>query len=146
MNSTPVKTSRNAGPQRFLVSIPLLLGLILLVGCRKAEQTAADTDPVGTYTLVSVDGNKVPCTIQHGNQSVKVESGTFTINADGTCASRMVFAPPSGKSVDRQVRATYTREGSKLTMKWEGAGMTMGEAQGDSFTMNNEGNLFAYKR
>lgn len=71
---------------------------------------------------------------------------TATVHADGTCSSRITFAPGSGKAVDRQVNASYTREGSTLTMKWEGAGMTTGNVNGNSFTMNNEGNVLAYRK
>jgi len=34
---------------------------------------------------------------------------------------------------------TVKREGAKLTMKWEGAGITMGSMEGNTFTMDNEG-------
>ena len=51
-----------------------------------------------------------------------------------------------GRSEDAGLLASYTRQGSKLTMKWEGAGMTTGTAEGDTFTMNNEGMVFAYRK
>ena len=53
---------------------------------------------------------------------------------------------PSGDDVTRKVNATYTREGAKLNMQWEGAGKTAGTFEGDSFSMNNEGMIFAYKK
>lgn len=43
-------------------------------------------------------------------------------------------------------RGTYTREGAKLTMTWEGAGTTTGTVEGDNFTMENEGMVLAYRR
>jgi hypothetical protein len=49
-------------------------------------------------------------------------------------------------SITREVKATYTRQGSKLTMQWEGAGMTTGTVEGDMFTMNNEGMVFSYRK
>jgi len=134
------------GLRVFAVGLPLL-AVLLVSGCTHAKRAEADASPAGVYTLVSVDGKKVPCTLQHEGRELKVESGTFTINADVTCASRIFFAPPSAsKAVERQVKATYTKEGPKLTMKWEGAGMTTGTVDGDAFTMNNEGNVFAYQR
>jgi hypothetical protein len=105
--------------------------------------TTADTDPVGTYALVSVDGNKVPCTVQHEGHTMTIKSGSFSINADGTCSSKMSLA---GRDAAIEVKATYTREGPKLTMKWQGAGMTIGTIEGDTFTMNNEGMVFAYQK
>ena len=115
-------------------------------GCKQHAKVAADSNPVGTYALVSVDGNQVPCTVQHQGHALAVKSGVFIINSDGTCSSRVVFSPPSGGDSTREVKATYTRQGSKLTMKWEGAGMTTGTSKGDSFTMNNEGIIFAYRK
>jgi hypothetical protein len=78
--------------------------------------------------------------------ALQVRSGTFTINADGTCSTKTVFVPPSGQEATREVSATYTKEGAKLTMQWKGAGTTTGTIEGDTFTMNNEGMLFVYKK
>lgn len=147
MKTTYPQNSRSITCTLAAVGLPLLIGAFLLAGCTHAKRAEAEVDPAGIYTLVSVDGQQVPCTLQHDGREVKVESGTFTLNADGTCASHIFFRPPSAsKTVERQVKATYTREGPKLTMKWEGAGMTTGTVQGDAFTMNNEGNVLAYKR
>jgi hypothetical protein len=131
---------------------PLQLGLLLLLmlsawaGCKQEAKVAADPNPFGTYTLVSVNGNKVPGTVQHEGATLTVKSGAFTINAVGTCSSKVVFSPPSGGDFTREVKATYTRQGLKLTMQWEGAGTTIGTVEGDTFTMNNEGMLFAYRK
>jgi hypothetical protein len=126
------------------------------VGCKPEAKVAADpnttaatpTDinPVGTYALVSVDGKPLPCTLQHEGQSPTIKSGTFIISADGTCSSKVDFSLPSGGDNRREVKASYKREGSKLTMKWEGAGTTLGTVEGDTFTMNNEGMIFAYRK
>jgi hypothetical protein len=51
-----------------------------------------------------------------------------------------------GRDAAIEVKATYTREGPKLTMKWQGAGTTIGTVEGDIFTMNNEGMVFAYRK
>ena len=58
----------------------------------------------------------------------------------------MDFSLPSGGNPSREVKATFAQEGSKLTMKWEGAGMTTGTVEGDAFAMNNEGMIFAYRK
>jgi hypothetical protein len=125
--------------------LPLLM-VAVVVGCKQEPKVAADSNPAGSYALVSVDGNKVPCTVQHEGHAVAVKSGTFIINADGTCISKSVFSVPPGRDVNREVKATYTREGSKLTMQWAGAGTTTGTVGGDTFTMNNEGMIFAYRK
>ena len=103
-------------------------------------------DPTGIYTLITVNGSEVPTAIFHGDVEMQVYSGIFTINTDGTCNSKVNFGAPSGDQITRNVKATYTRAGSVLTMQWEGAGMTTGTVDGDTFAMDNEGMTFVYRR
>ena len=112
-------------------------------GCKKEAKVAAENGPAGTYRLVSVDGKRLPSNVDHEGHAMTINSGAFVINADGTCSSKMFLA---GRDAAIEVKATYTREGPKLTMKWQGAGMTSGTVAGDTFTMNNEGMIFAYRR
>ena len=146
-----IQSKLDGEPQR--TTRPLLrlclLALFMVVGwtgCKEPAKVAADVNPAGTYALASVDGNKVPCTVRHDGHALAVKSGSFIINADGTCSSRVAFSPPSGGDVVREVKASYTRQGAKLTMKWEGAGITTGTVEGDTFTMNNEGMIFTYRK
>jgi hypothetical protein len=141
-NSQRQHTTRHSLPLGML----LLLTMLVWAGCQHEPKAVAHINPGGTYALVSVDSNKVPCAVQHEGAKLTIKSGTFIINADGTCSSRMVFTPPSGRDATRDVNATYTRQGSTLTMKWKGAGMTTGSVEGDTFTMNNEGMIFAYRK
>ena len=119
--------------------------LLLAAACTGCSQTA-DINPVGNYRLVSIDGSTVPCTVEHGNVAITVKVGTFAINDDGTCNSRITFAKPSGSDFTRNVNARYVQDGATLNMKWEGAGKTTGTVQGDTFTMVNEGMTFAYEK
>jgi hypothetical protein len=143
-NRNRIKTITIA--ERALRLCSLLAVSLLLYGCKPEGKVAKDTAPTGTYALVSVDGKQVPATIDHDGTAIKVNSGTFTINADGTCSTKTVFVPPSGAEASKEVSATYTREGSKLTMQWSGAGTTTGTVEGNTFTMNNEGMLFVYRK
>lgn len=123
--------------------LPLLLGMVW-TGC--GSNQVQEINPVGTYALVSVDGKKVPCAVTHEGNSLTVKSGTFIINADGTCATTTVFTVGDRPDISKEVKATYTRSGAKLTMKWQGAGMTLGTVEGDTFSMNNEGMMFSYRK
>jgi len=137
-----------------------LTACVLLSGCKRAETprpatpapspTAVDAsklpDIAGSYTLVSINGTPLPFTVTHEGPGIQVTSGTFTIRPDGTCASVTAFVMPSGQAQSREVSATYTRDGSKLTMQWQGAGVTNGTIEGDTFTMDNEGQLFLYRK
>lgn len=118
----------------------------LWTACKPQPKNTIDAGPVGQYTLVSVDGQNVPCAVKHDGAALTIKSGTFVINADGTCSSLVNFTAPTGSDASREVKATYTRDGVSLTMKWEGAGMTTGKVEGNTFTMNNEGMVFAYTK
>ena len=137
-----------------------LTACILLSGCKRAETPRSATpapspaavdaaklpDIAGSYTLVSINGTPLPFTVTHEGPGIQVTSGTFTIRPDGTCASVVAFLMPSGQAQSREVGATYTRDGSRLTMQWQGAGVTIGTIEGDTFTMDNEGQLFLYRK
>lgn len=88
----------------------------------------------------------MPASVSHEGVALQVRSGTFTFKADGTCSTKTTFVPPLGSEVAREVSATYTKVGSKLTMQWQGAGTTTGTIEGNTFTMDNEGMVFAYKK
>jgi hypothetical protein len=124
----------------------LLTAGLLLSACKQEAKVAQGGDPTGVYALVSVNGNKVPASISHDGTALQVRSGTFTIEADGTCSTKTIFVPPSGAETAREVSASYTKEGSKLTMQWKGAGKTTGSIESNTFTMNNEGMVFVYRK
>jgi len=156
-NSELTQENLNTMPSARFVAFCLLAGVLLLMalgltGCNQTSQSSVNTGPIaetqiaGDYALISVDGKAVPCVLSHEGQDVTVKSGKFTINADGTCQSLSTFSVPSHSDVNRVVEATYTRSGAELTMTWKGAGMTKGTISGDSFTMNNEGMIFVYRK
>lgn len=133
------------------LNIALKLCFVLATGlvmcsCAKQGSALKPADFTGVYALVSVDGKPVPANITHDGAALQVRSGTFIINADGTCRTKTAFVPPSGTEIRRDVSATYTRNGSKLTMQWKGAGKTVGTIQGDTFSMDNEGMAFVYRK
>ncbi len=145
-----MKSSGSSVLSRRVVNV--LLGGLLFAAAQflpvRAHAAAAsdNADIAGVYTLVSVNGTAVPMTLDHEGAKLVIRSGAFTINADGTCVSKMVFVPPPGQEVTREVKATYTRQGNKLTMQWEGAGTTEGTVEGATFSMNNEGMVLAYRK
>lgn len=128
--------------------IPLLLAAalsaVLLAGCNSTPSETADV--AGSYKLVSVDGKNVPCAVSHNNMTINVQSGVFNIRADGQCNSVIQMTSPSGKPLEKSVAATCSRKDGALTFRWKGAGQTVGTVVGETFTMNNEGMAFVYKR
>jgi hypothetical protein len=121
--------------------------LAVLIGCKEIARptkiVANEPSPAGVYELVAVDGVNIPGMIDHDGHEVMLHSGTFIINTDKTCISKTVF---TSEKIYREVKATYTQEGSTLHMQWIGAGRTEGTVEGDTFTMDNHGMIFVYKK
>lgn len=128
------------------VVIPLLAAVFGLSSCSGTQGRSGPPDPVGDYTLVSVNGEAVPAEVSEQGMVLRILSGAVSFGADGTCSSRTVFQPPSQGEVTREVAATYEMEGDTLTLRWEGAGTTKGILHGDTFTMDNVGMTFVYER
>ncbi len=129
-----------------------VLMVVVLTACKqeakaptdsKDAKVTTDINPVGTYALVSVNGKNVPTTIAHEGHDIPIASGSFAINADGSCSSKMFL---SGRDAAIETKAAYTRDGTNLTMQWEGAGTTVGTVEGNTFTMNNEGMVLLYRK
>lgn len=108
-----------------------------------AAASKAAVEPFGTYALVSVDGKKVPCTVTHEGQAMTIQSGSFIVNRDGTCLSKIALG---GEDSTPEVKATFKQEGATLTMQWEGAGTTTGTLDGNTFKMTNEGMALVYRK
>ena len=108
---------------------------------------SAKTEHTGTYSLVSIDGNKLPFAPPHeGGTPPEIRSSTFTLNADGSFALTMTYGLPSGETFSRDFSGTYTHDGSAFTFEWKGAGTTSAIMEGNTLTMDNEGVLYAYRK
>lgn len=124
----------------------LVFLVLFIIACKKEQPTANIPSHVGVYTLVSIDGKPVPTNVSEQGDTLQVLSGTFTINADGTCSTKTTFVASGGTEQTNEVNATYTMNGSTLTMKWEGAGITTGTIDGNTFTMTVEGMVMVYRK
>ena len=117
-----------------------------LAGCASGPYTPIDSGMTGEYALVSVDGKAVPCRVRHEGNEMEIKAGVFVIRGDGTCGSKITLVNPKGTEGVMERQAAYKHRNGTLTMKWERAGATTGTITSDSFTMNNEGMVFAYQK
>jgi hypothetical protein len=69
--------------------VSFLTGCAATPAADKQLATANDIDPTGRYALIAVNGATIPADGSHGDAEIKVHSGVFTINADGTCSSKI---------------------------------------------------------
>jgi hypothetical protein len=143
---TPDTCVETSAPRILALGLLAVLLLLALTGCKNAATNTAEIYPVGVYNLVSIDGKTVPCNLTHEGAAMVVKSGSLTFNADGTCRSLSIFSIPPHPDIRREVNATCTQNGAELTMRWQGAGITKGQINGDTFTMNNEGMIFCYRK
>jgi hypothetical protein len=121
------------------------LSFLLAVTLARGQQTSDKTPShLGVYTLLSVEGKNVPCTINHDGRKMDVQSGTFTITTNGQITSVMTISVGDKKDIRVERTATYTVKDMELTMKWQNAGMTKGRVAGKTFTMTNEGMAYVY--
>ena len=131
-----------------IIALGLLAFLFVLTLVRSHAQTAdkTTTSPAGIYTLVSIDGKKVPCAINHDGKKMDVQSGTFTVATNDQVKSVMVVSVGDQKDVRVQRIATYSEKNSELTMKWQNGGTTKGRVAGNTLTMTNEGMAYVYQK
>lgn len=122
----------------------ITLGLFISA-CGAGKQTEK-VNVAGIYSLISIGDNAVPATVSEGGHTLKVLSGSFTINDNGTCISKMIFVPQGGTEQTMEVNATYSISDSTLTMQWQNAGVTTGTISGNTFSMINEGVMLVFKK
>ena len=73
---------------------------------------------------MTVDGNKVPYTPVPEGSGPQVQSGSFTLNADGTVTHATNFGQVDGKELSHDSNGTYTLDGSRLSFQWKDGGTT----------------------
>ena len=131
-------------------AVRLLPVLLVLAGCQRGGTPEVagqgNVDIAGTYALATVDGASLPYRVSQEHGKPEVRNGEFLIRQDGTCRSRITFALPGRPEAVREVEASYARDGARLEMKWKGAGRTIGQVDGHTFAMTNEGVVFVYRR
>lgn len=151
MKTKPFTTCHRRSATNFtprIIAIAALAGLLLCALTRSHGQPAdkATVNPAGTYSLISVDGKAVPCTINHEGTDMNIHSGTFTITTNDQITSVMNISVGEQKDIRIERHATYTQNGAELTMKWQSFGMTKGRVAGQTFIMTNEGMAYIYQK
>ena len=126
--------------------LPLLLsaGLFLAGACR--DGLGPDSDPAGTYQLVSVDGAAPPAPFF----SVEIVSGTVQVNPDGTyrVTSTVRGTDPLGEVVTQTSAetGTYTRGDGTLRFTSTEGRETVARYDGRTLTANQGGYVLVYRR
>ena len=125
----------------------LVIGLCISGCSEDANPTETKTlDYTGIYNLITIDGNNLPYTPSHEGNTLQVQSSTFILNTDAAFEMTMTYKRQSGEIFNQDFSGTYTLNNYTFTFHWQGAGKNTAALEGDSFTMNNEGLLFLYRK
>ena len=76
----------------------------------------------------------------------QVQSGAFTLNADGTVTHATNFGQVDGKELSHESSGTHTLDGSRLSFKWKDGGTTTATLEGNTLTLNWDGGIFVYRK
>jgi hypothetical protein len=144
--SITTQSLENHAPRIIAIGLLAICLLWLMTGCKHETAAMPGPDPAGEYALVSMDGQVVPCTINHGGTAMKAHSGSITLTPDGQATSRMVVSVGDRKDMVCVRQAKFTQSGTNLTLRWKNAGRTVGNLAGSTFTMNNEGMNLVYQK
>lgn len=136
------KTINNKTTVWIVVLAVVLLALPMALKVKRDHDIAAST-----YRLVSVNGQKPPYTPRHrGQQSPEIVSGTINLFSDGTFRATMTYKNPSGGTVTRDFKGTYTGTGAISSLNWEGSGETPVTLEENKLTMDSEGVSYVYEK
>jgi hypothetical protein len=132
-------------------SIFVMMGLLamglFLTGCQDTSKpTTQASAHTGTYTLVTVNDNKVPYIPVPEGSAPQVQSGAFTLNADGSVTHATNFGQVDGKELSHDSNGTYTLDGSRVSFQWTGGGTTTATLEGNTLTLDWEGAIFVYRK
>ena len=133
---------------RKLFSLVVLM-LVFLGACGDSG-TGPDNSFVGTYSLDTINGNKVPyAIIQIGNDKLEIVSGQVTINSDDTFSGRTTIrTTESGRTTteEESFTGTYSRNNNAFTFTDNEGDSYTGSVQGGMATLNIEGLILVYRK
>ena len=131
-----------------------LAAVIVAAGCGALDAM----DFQGEYTLVTVNGAKLPASVPVEGSMRLVQSGTAVLNYDGSVGIVLTVRDtdgtsvklesagtfeviPSGKPVGRLEKAPPLR----IDLKWKGQGTTIAYLDGQTLTVDRGGAKYAYR-
>ncbi|MGY8800290.1 MAG: hypothetical protein ACKVG4_16120 [Longimicrobiales bacterium] len=133
----------------FRTVLPVLLVAVFLAGCGDSI-TEADSTPVGSYALISLNGQPLPLTIEElPGESVTLTSATLTLNADGTCSLLSTIqettATGTATETDSSI-GTWGNTGNAISFAWSDGTALAGSWSGDTIVITSEGFVYLFER
>ena len=127
---------------RFAFIPALALSLLAFAGCDD-ETTGPGDSVVGTYVLVSVNGDPLPAVVfEGGGVTSEALEGTLTLRADGTFSASTITRNTVNGSSSTDTESSsgaYTVSGATITFV-DSTGTTIAIRSGDTITVTFQEN------
>ena len=138
--------------QHRFTAVAIATLLLLLTGRARAQQLPAGS--AGPYALASVEGHTLP--YAPGEPGRPPEAGTLEIlcstlivTPDGHFRMAMTYRLTRGgqtRIFDSPFTGTVEKDRTGYVMEWDEAGLTPVKLEGDSLSLQNEGQWYTYRR
>jgi hypothetical protein len=125
----------------------MVSALVLLpCGCRKNASAGKSSDYIGTYTLDTINGRKLPFNPLPRIATTEFSSGAITLQADGSFVATISHRTSDGKVSKRDASGSYTKAGSSFRLEYKGRGTATATLEGNTFTVNDEDMKLVYRK
>jgi hypothetical protein len=139
--------------RRSLSGLALAVSLTASFACGGDDDggTAPDNAHVGTFALVSINGQNLPFSLTDGTATITITSGSVVLNADLSFRDDFAYTVQQGTSTESLTETalgTYIRSGTNITFNATSPApgsyrMAFGE---NTLTQAGEGFTFVYRR
>ena len=132
----------------------ILAAVVATAGCGALDAM----DFQGEYTLVTVNGAKLPASVPVDGSMRLVQSGTAVLNYDGSVGTVLTVREADGTSVKLESAGTFEVVPSgkpvgrleqapplRIDLKWKGQGTTIAYLDGQTLTLDRGGAKYAFR-
>ena len=137
-----------------LAALCFVVAVVVSTGCGALDAM----DFQGEYTLVTVNGAKLPASVPVDGSMRLVQSGTAVLNYDGSVGVVLTVREADGTSVKLESAGTFEVIPSgkpvgrfekapplRIDLKWKGQGTTIAYLDGQTLTLDRGGAKYAYR-
>jgi hypothetical protein len=137
----------------------IMLSVVLVMILASAGCGALDAmDFQGEYTLVTVNGAKLPASVPVDGAMRLIQSGSASLNYDGSVSAVLNVRQPDGTSAKLESEGSFEvvplgkpvgrfekAPPLRIDLKWKGQGTTIAHLDGQTLTLDRGGAKYAYR-
>jgi hypothetical protein len=122
--------------RKLLPPAAALLALAAFGGGCGDSTSGPGADLVGTYVLISINGNPLPFAISTDEGLLEVTAGQFVFTGAGGCTGSITFRPVETQQTETLSNAcTWTRTGSQVRIMWNDGATDTATLQNNRITL-----------